>query len=443
MSELGKKLKQLGLKILVYLLEGLIYTKRFAVLLLFLFASLLKYPAHLFLEHFILPLYRLYLFLRRAVFRAPLQKLKNLYRWIFPKFLLHFFIAVIAIFVLGNNIYAQIKPPEDFGKRNLLSSLVGGDVGAADNNDFFIETVGPYIPQKQYLKQGAHLSAAPKEERLVEEPYRLTKKTEGFLSAEGVEGYTIPETRVALTEYVVLPGDTISDLAELFGISVNTILWANKMSVRDTLRPGQKLIIPPTSGVIHKIVKNDTVEKIAAKYKAAKDKIIAFNPGAETGLTVGEMLIVPDGAMPLPPQARPRPIAPPSAIFAPSPEIFAGARMIWPTIPRRITQYFKWNHAGIDIGGPAGTPIYASDDGIVEYAGWGSGGWGNTVVINHGDGRKTRYSHASKILTARGAQAAKGQVIALIGSTGRSTGPHVDFRIYINGRTANPLDYVR
>jgi murein DD-endopeptidase MepM/ murein hydrolase activator NlpD len=117
--------------------------------------------------------------------------------------------------------------------------------------------------------------------------------------------------------------------------------------------------------------------------------------------------------------------------------------MIWPTTSRRLTQYFKWNHAGIDIGEPTGSPLYASDEGIVEYAGWGRGGWGNTILINHGDGRKTRYSHASRILVHVGDFVSKGQTIALSGNTGRSTGPHLDFRIYINGRTVNPLDYVR
>ena len=118
--------------------------------------------------------------------------------------------------------------------------------------------------------------------------------------------------------------------------------------------------------------------------------------------------------------------------------------MLWPAVGRRITQYFKWRHQAIDIGGKNGIdPIYAAENGVVESAGWGRGGWGNTIIVNHGNGMKTRYSHANKIFVSPGETVQKGQTIALIGSTGRSTGPHVDFRVYITGRTVNPLQYMR
>jgi murein DD-endopeptidase MepM/ murein hydrolase activator NlpD len=241
-------------------------------------------------------------------------------------------------------------------------------------------------------------------------------------------------------EYVVQPGDTVSDMAEQFGISVNTILWANNLSVLSTLRPGQKLQILPVSGVIHKVAKNDTVEKIATKYKSDKDKILAFNPELAGGaLTVGQTIVVPDGILPL----APRPAAPARApIIAPA-NVVPGVEMLWPVPVHRITQYFKWNHAAIDIGLPTGSSVWASDDGIIEYSGWSRGGWGNTIVVNHGDGRKTRYSHLSKVLVAVGDTVTKGQNIALSGNTGRSTGPHLDYRIYINGRTVNPLYYIK
>jgi murein DD-endopeptidase MepM/ murein hydrolase activator NlpD len=194
---------------------------------------------------------------------------------------------------------------------------------------------------------------------------------------------------------------------------------------------------------MYKIAKGDQLDKIATKYKSDREKILAFNTGLDpSNMVAGQTIIIPDGVMPY--TAPPRPtVASPSAVFAPSPEALANIQMIWPSSCKRITQYYKWNHAGIDIGCPFGVPIYASDEGIVEYAGWGNGGWGNTIVINHGDGRKTRYSHASKILVTKGEFVAKGQVIMLEGSTGHSTGPHLDFRIYINGQTVNPLSYVR
>ena len=117
--------------------------------------------------------------------------------------------------------------------------------------------------------------------------------------------------------------------------------------------------------------------------------------------------------------------------------------MLWPMISRRVTQYFKWRHAGLDVGDKMGNPIYAAENGVVEYSGWERGGWGNTVMVNHGNGTKTRYSHASKLLVVAGENVKKGQVIALIGSTGRSTGPHLHFGVYVNGRALNPLQYLR
>ena len=98
-------------------------------------------------------------------------------------------------------------------------------------------------------------------------------------------------------------------------------------------------------------------------------------------------------------------------------------------------------HKGVDWACPTGTIVFASSDGVVEYAGWGNG-YGNTILISHPDGRKTRVGHLSKILVSEGQSVTQGQTIGLSGSTGRSTGPHVHFEIYINGIQVNPLDYI-
>ena len=116
--------------------------------------------------------------------------------------------------------------------------------------------------------------------------------------------------------------------------------------------------------------------------------------------------------------------------------------MLWPTTARRITQYFSWRHSGVDIAGPPSNKIVAAANGVVEISGW-QRGYGNTVLINHGNGKKTRYGHASKLFVRSGEHVAKGETIAMVGSTGRSTGPHLHFEVLVSGRYVNPLTFVR
>lgn len=254
-------------------------------------------------------------------------------------------------------------------------------------------------------------------------------------------GTLVPITRTEIIEYLVEENDTPWGIAEKFGVSVSTILWENKLSFYSTIRPGQKLTILPTSGVSHLVKKGETLERIAAQYRADIEEIKQYNQLA-SALTPGMKLTIPGGrpySPPAPVRAVRREITIPSALA-----VIPGADFIWPTVQHYITQYFKWRHAGLDIRGKSGEdPIYAAQDGVVEIAGWGRGGWGNTILINHGGGMKTRYAHASKVLTSAGAQVKKGQVIALIGSTGRSTGPHLHFGLYLNGRPVNPLQYIK
>lgn len=120
---------------------------------------------------------------------------------------------------------------------------------------------------------------------------------------------------------------------------------------------------------------------------------------------------------------------------------------IWPTTGVVTSPYgLRWGgsdfHPGIDIANDLGTPIVATADGVVEYAGWNSGGYGNMVDINHGNGMMTRYGHASQVLVTAGQQVARGQVIALMGSTGFSTGPHVHYEVHVNGQRVNPISYL-
>ena len=120
---------------------------------------------------------------------------------------------------------------------------------------------------------------------------------------------------------------------------------------------------------------------------------------------------------------------------------------IWPTTGVVTSPYgLRWGgsdfHPGIDIANDLGTPVVATADGIVEYAGWNSGGYGNMVDINHGNGLMTRYGHGSQVVVSAGQHVVRGQVIMLMGSTGFSTGPHVHYEVHVNGQRVNPISYL-
>ncbi len=247
--------------------------------------------------------------------------------------------------------------------------------------------------------------------------------------------------RREIIKYVVQSGDTLSVLSQRFNITVDTVLVENKITVRTILRPGDVLSILPVSGVSHKVKKGDTLAKVAALYKADKQRIVDFNNLPDENLPMGQAIIIPEGRIPY----TPPPVARPTQVVAgrPASLITLQRGMLWPTVSRRVSQYFKWRHPGIDIALPTGNPIYASEDGVVAKSGWNSGGYGYMILIDHENGMMTRYGHNSKLFVKAGDRVSKGDVIALIGSTGRSTGPHVHFEIYVNGTRVNPLYYVK
>ena len=251
--------------------------------------------------------------------------------------------------------------------------------------------------------------------------------------------------------YEVQPGDVLGSIAERYGLSVVTILWANDLTSRSYIRPGDRLKILPVDGVVHKVASGDTVSKIAGLYNAEHEKIISFNK-LQTGgadIVIGEELIVPGGEKTQPIRTYTAPAsvarafdqvsAPPPSISAP-----AGTGYLWPTSVRRISQYYGVLHTGLDIAGPVGSPLYASRSGrvIKSQCGW-NGGYGCYVILDHGGGINTLYGHSSKLLVSVGETVVQGQTIALMGSTGRSTGPHIHFEVRVNGKRTNPLAYIR
>ena len=129
-------------------------------------------------------------------------------------------------------------------------------------------------------------------------------------------------------------------------------------------------------------------------------------------------------------------------LFQQPQNVVAGDGFVWPAGVRRISQYYSWRHTGLDIAGPTGTNIYAMDSGVVTFSGV-SNGYGYNILVDHGNGMKTRYAHASKLYVEKGETVTKGQVIMAMGSTGWSTGPHLHFEVIVNGAKKNPLSYIK
>lgn len=252
--------------------------------------------------------------------------------------------------------------------------------------------------------------------------------------------------RDKIEEYVVQPGDTVSAIAVKFGIDADTIRWENDLADVKDIKPGQKLRILPVAGVSHKVVRGETIYSIAKKYQAGTQGIVdfPFNTFADDetfALAVGQTLIVPEGKIP-----NVIPWSPTLYVAQKTPNagaISATGQFIWP-IGGIITQRFVWYHKGLDIATAMGTPELAADAGRVIVAGWPDNqGYGNRVIIDHGNGFATLYAHMSKIYVTVGQTVRRGDQIGAVGSTGRSTGPHLHFEIRKGGVAVNPLDYLR
>lgn len=246
-----------------------------------------------------------------------------------------------------------------------------------------------------------------------------------------------------VTTYAVKPGDNVSVIAARFGVTPDSVIWANEKLEEnpDALTVGQALFIPPVSGVLHRVAKGETIQTIAARFKAQASDILndVFNQSIHDFkspspvLAVDAFIMVPGGSKPIVVRAITR-----GNVSAPSNALKGTANFQWPT-SACVSQYFWAGHPGLDLANSLGTAVSASDAGFVEFVGWDSSGYGNMILINHGNGALTRYAHLSAFAVQAGQSVQKGQLIGRIGSTGRSTGPHLHFEIIVNGVHRNPV----
>ncbi|MBI3627108.1 M23 family metallopeptidase, partial [Candidatus Uhrbacteria bacterium] len=365
------------------------------------------------------------------------------------KSFIHVIMLGMALVVVTHNLQAS-PITTNFGQSALLSSIVSSE--NQDSEVITEEAANVNQPIKHFNENA--VSALPQIDEQPQQPASpdFASTTSGgsalIKPSFGSEVLT-PKNRLrdTIEEYIVSDGDTIASIADNYGVTVNTILWENNLTTRSVIQPGQKLAILPTSGVSHTVKTGESLTKIAKLYNIDEDQILIFNELASANqLQVGQKLIIPDGELlrAAPPVVAPKThLAQLKDIFTPPLVVQPKDKLFWPTPSHAINQYFTWRHSGLDIDGNFTSPIFASDPGTVVEAGWNRGGYGIQVIIDHGNGLKTRYAHLSKLIVAVGDQVTRGQTLGIMGSTGNSTGTHLHFEVMSNSIRRNPLLYLR
>ena len=227
----------------------------------------------------------------------------------------------------------------------------------------------------------------------------------------------IPEDQISL--YTVKEGDTLSEIASRFGVSVNTVRWANGINSKGTIRLGQELLILPVNGVQYVVKKGDTISTIAKSYGADIDEILNYNIVSADEIVVGQKLIIPGAE-----------VHETASVTKSSGTALKKVNgYVRPLKTGRVTQGPHGRRQGIDIGVPIGTPIYAACDGkilISKNSGW-NGGYGKYIAEQCDAGGQTAYGHMSNATAAAGTRVGAGDLIGYSGNTGNSTGPHLHF----------------
>jgi murein DD-endopeptidase MepM/ murein hydrolase activator NlpD len=226
--------------------------------------------------------------------------------------------------------------------------------------------------------------------------------------------------------HTVAAGECLGVIAARYDIDVDTLLGANP-DLDEHIRPGDELVVLPRKGVLHEVADGDTLWAMARMYGVDAAAIRTANGKADDLVIVGEKLFVPGG--------RPRSVAVSRGW---------GARFAWPAAGEVTSPFgYRWgrHHDGIDIAAPAGAPVRAARAGRTAFAGW-RGGYGNMVLVEHGQGYATLYAHLDDYVVERGQYVGAGQVIGYVGNTGYSFGPHLHFEVWVEGRAVDPLGFL-
>ena len=235
-------------------------------------------------------------------------------------------------------------------------------------------------------------------------------------------------TNDSISLYEVKKGDSLAKVAKMFGVSKNTIIWANNLK-SENITPGDALVILPMTGIKHTVKKGDTISSIAKKYKADAGDIASFNGlSKDSSLALNTVILVPEGEISIVPVKGKSSTT--SKLLNSYSYGTPSGFLIRPIVGGRKTQGLH-GHNGVDLASSLGTPVLASAEGtvIVAKVGGYNGGYGNMIVISHNNNIQTVYAHLRAVNVTVGQVVSQGQVIGELGNTGRSTGPHLHFEV--------------
>jgi murein DD-endopeptidase MepM/ murein hydrolase activator NlpD len=321
----------------------------------------------------------------------------------------------------GQNILAILAERLETVPRKRFLAVLGGSFAVLALGCLALIIGVNYIPAPE-----------PPEDALVREA--MLSNTV-FPDIAGGEGDVIPldltET-FAWQEYAVKSGDSVEGISRRYGLSLDAVIASNELrNVRRELKAGQKIRIPNMDGIPYTVKSGDSYSKIASSYDIPLEAILDANDIQSDAISAGTVLFIPGAKMDK------------SELRQALGELF-----IYPISGRRSSG-FGWRtdpftgvrsyHAGLDLAAPSGTSVKASSDGRVSATGT-TAVYGNFIIISHSGDYQTMYAHLSRILVKNGASVNQGEVIGRVGSTGRSTGPHLHFAVYKNKRAINPLE---
>jgi murein DD-endopeptidase MepM/ murein hydrolase activator NlpD len=314
------------------------------------------------------------------------------------------------------------------------------------------------------------MSSAASAVRRARLPPRATTRSIGSppdndtITRKALPHTTIPERpRSEVITYTVQSGDTVFGIAEKFGLTPYTIYWANSETLEDNphrLAVAMVLNILPVNGIFHAVSGSETVGSIAEEYGVEQEALYNEWNALEKDqpLVAGMHLVIPGGEREFIAWQLPKTVTSNggAVVNQGRPGVCVGSFtglpgrgwFNWPTAGRRVSGWYFRDprnpaHGGLDIGLRTGEPIYAADGGVVVFAGWwGSGGYGNLIVVDHLNGWQTWYAHLSQVNVVCGQQVNAGDILGLGGSTGWSSGPHLHLEIRLEGVPYDPLAYL-
>ncbi|MDP3971100.1 MAG: peptidoglycan DD-metalloendopeptidase family protein [bacterium] len=376
------------------------------------------------------------------------------------KYFIHVIIVIITFFVASTNIL-QAKETQDpnFGMESGLYKIVNPDgelgkdiveeglIETSVNNNSYVDTDGLLVANISALDPDA------KPLRTIEQELQQleTKSGTAFVSSTALETET--GIRADFVEYKIKDGDSVGSLANRYRLTVNSILWANNLTSQSYIKPGDILKIPPYSGYPVEVKDGDTLQKLVEKHKGNFDETLASLDGEEL-IPVGSQVIIIDGEPYIPPPPPKPTYYASSGSSSSSGNIYQNQNVAsapigagdlnWPVGCRNSMSTY-WGHGlARDIACPSGTPIYAAHSGTASVQCGGSycGGYGNYITVS-GDGYRSLYAHMSAFNISGSQYVNRGDVIGFVGSTGRSTGPHLHIEIWIGGAKYDPINLLR